>query len=297
MGALGKVVLAGGTGLVGRRLREALASAGASVTVLTRNPAGVPGGAAWEDLPRVLEGADAVINLAGEGIADQRWSPARRKALVDSRVDTTRRITAALAALASPPPVLVNASATGFYGPRDGSPADEGTLGGKGFLAKVCREWEAAADTAPAGVRVVKLRIGVVLAREGGALPKMALPVKLFQGAKLGHGQQGMSWIHMDDLVALILEAATNPAYAGPVNAVAPYPVTNESFTRAIARQLHRPVWPVPAFLTRTAVRLLVGEMADEMLLGGVFAYPRKAEGLGFTFRHPRVESALADLL
>jgi len=216
---------------------------------------------------------------------------------VDGRVDTTRRITAALAALASPPPVLVNASATGFYGPRDGAPVDEATPAGKGFLAKVCREWEAAADTAPVGVRVVKLRIGVVLAREGGALPRMALPVKLFQGSKLGHGQQGMSWIHIDDLVALIQEAATNPAYAGPVNAVAPYPVTNESFTRAIARQLHRPVWPVPAFLTRTAVKVLVGDMADEMLLNGVFAYPRRAEGLGFAFRHPRVESALADLL
>ncbi|HLO68791.1 MAG TPA: TIGR01777 family oxidoreductase [Holophaga sp.] len=297
MGALGKVVLAGGTGLVGKRLREALASAGASVTVLTRNPAGVPGGAAWEDLPRVLEGADAVINLAGEGIADKRWSPARRKALVDSRVDTTRRITAALAALPTPPPVLVNASATGFYGPRDGAPVDEAAPGGKGFLAKVCREWEAAADTAPAGVRVVKLRIGVVLAREGGALPKMALPVKLFQGAKLGHGQQGMSWIHIDDLVAMIVEAASNAAWEGPVNAVAPYPLTNESFTKAIARQLHRPVWPVPAFLTRAAVKLLVGDMADEMLLNGVFAYPRKAEALGFTFRHTKAESALADLL
>lgn len=297
MSALGKVVLAGGTGLVGRRLREALASAGVSVTVLTRNPAGVPGGAAWEDLPRVLEGADAVINLAGEGIADRRWSPARRKALVDSRVDTTRRITAALAAMAAPPPVLVNASATGFYGPRDGSPVSESTPAGRGFLAQVCQAWEAAADTAPAGVRVVKLRIGVVLAREGGALPKMALPVKLFQGAKLGHGQQGMSWIHIDDLVALILEAASNPAFAGAINAVAPCPLTNESFTRAIARQLGRPVWPVPAFLTRAAVKLLVGEMAEEMLLGGSFVYPRRAEDLGFTFRFPRVGQALADLL
>ncbi|BDU77054.1 TIGR01777 family oxidoreductase [Mesoterricola sediminis] len=297
MDGLKQVVLAGGTGLVGRHLRAALAAAGTRVTLLTRNPAATPGAVGWDALPGVLEGADAVINLAGEGIADQRWSPDRKRALIDSRVDSTRRITAALAQAAAPPPVLVNASATGFYGNRDDRPVDESAPSGTGFLAEVCRAWEAAADTAPAGVRVVKLRIGVVLARDGGALSKMALPVRLFQGAKLGDGRQGLSWIHIDDLVAMVLEAARNPAWAGAVNAVAPAPLSNEAFTRALARTLHRPVLPVPAFLTRAAVKLLVGEMADEMLLGGVHVVPARAQALGFTFRYPHVDAALPGLL
>jgi uncharacterized protein (TIGR01777 family) len=144
---------------------------------------------------------------------------------------------------------------------------------------------------------VVKLRLGAVLAREGGALPKMALPVKLFLGAKLGHGQQGLSWIHIEDLTALIVEALENPAYEGVLDATAPGPVTNQTFTAALGRALHRPIFPVPGFLTRTGVRLLVGEMADEMLLSGAFGYPRRAEKLGFEFRFPRVDGALADLL
>jgi len=278
MEKLKRVVLAGGTGLVGRHLAAALAREGVQVAVLSRS--GAPGTASWDDLPRALEGADAVVNLAGEGIADQRWTASRKEAILRSRVDATTRLVAALNALPAPPPVLVSASAVGLYG----------------FLAKVCRQWEAAADGA-AGTRVVKLRLGVVLARDGGALPKMAFPVKLFQGAKLGHGQQGLSWIHIDDLVRLILEAASNPGYAGVVNATAPGPVTNESFTRALARRLHRPMLPVPAWVTRAALGLLTGEMGRAMLLEGAFVYPRRAEALGFVFRFPRVEGALEDLL
>jgi uncharacterized protein (TIGR01777 family) len=179
----------------------------------------------------------------------------------------------------------------------DGRVVTEDQPTGKGFLARVCRAWEAAADGAPPGVRVVKLRLGVVLAREGGALPRMALPVRLFQGAKLGHGQQGLSWIHVEDAVAMILAALRDPAWAGPVNATAPGPVTNETFTRALCRVLRRPMVPVPAFATRAALGLLLGEMAEEMLLAGVFAYPRRAEDRGFSFRFPEVEAALADLM
>ena len=294
MEKLKRVVLAGGTGLVGRHLAAALAREGVQVAVLSRS--GAPGTASWDDLPRALEGADAVVNLAGEGIADQRWTASRKEAILRSRVDATTRLVAALNALPAPPPVLVSASAVGLYGPMDGRPVDETFPPGKGFLAKVCRQWEAAADGA-AGTRVVKLRLGVVLARDGGALPKMAFPVKLFQGAKLGHGQQGLSWIHIDDLVRLILEAASNPGYAGVVNATAPGPVTNESFTRALARRLHRPMLPVPAWVTRAALGLLTGEMGRAMLLEGAFVYPRRAEALGFVFRFPRVEGALEDLL
>ena len=205
---------------------------------------------------------------------------------------------AALAGLAVKP-ALVNASAIGIYGPRDGRVIDEDKRHGpgSGFLARLCRQWEAAADAAAAhGVRVVKVRIGIVLAQDGGALPKMALPVRLFQGTRLGHGQQGFSWIHRDDLVRLFIEAARNPAYTGAVNGTAPCPTTNETFTRVLARRLHRPLLPVPAFLTRTAVKLLLGEMAQALLLDGAFVYPKKATGLGFTFRFERAEAALADL-
>ena len=297
------VVVAGGTGLVGGHLVPALLQAGHGVTLLTRAPGRTPlpagaRSASWEDLPGLLEGAGAVVNLCGESIAQGRWSPARKRAILASRLDATARLVQAMAALPQPPQVLVNASAVGYYGPMDGRPVDEAQGPGRGFLADVCRQWEAQADGASAlGVRVVKLRLGVVLAREGGALPRLAFPVRIYQGAKLGHGQQGLSWIHIDDLVRLILEAIGNPAYRGPVNATAPMPASNETFTRAVARQLKRPLLPVPGALTRAAVRLLLGQMAQEMLLDGAFVYPRQAERLGFQFRFPGAAEALADLL
>lgn len=302
-GGLRQVVVAGGSGLVGRHLVAALTAAGVRVTVLSRSPgaAALPAGAearGWEDMARAIEGADAVINLCGEGIAGGRWTAARKQQLLASRVGPTERIVQALGAAATRPPVLVNASAVGIYGAMDGRPVDEGQAPGKGFLAQLCRRWEAAAEAATAlGVRVVRLRLGVVLARDGGALPRMAFPVRLFQGTRLGHGQQGLSWIHVDDLVRLILEAAANPAYQGPVNATAPGPVSNETFTRALTRRMRRPLLPVPAWITRAALRALLGEMGQAMLLEGAFVYPRQAERLGFAFRFSRVEEALADLV
>lgn len=301
---LSNVVLAGGNGMIGRRIAEALLAGGTRVQVLSRHPerATLPAGAtavAWDDLSSVLEGADAVINLAGEGIADKRWTDARKDAILRSRVDTTRRLVDAMAGLATPPKVLVNASAIGIYGGRDGAPVDEATRPGKGFLVEVCKAWEAEADRAlAAGIRVVKLRIGIVLAKEGGALPKLALPARLFQGAKLGEGQQGFPWIHIDDLVAAFLRAASDPALSGPVNATAPRPLTNESFTRAVCKAVHRPFMAViPAFATTLGTRLLVGEMADEMLLQGAFVYPKKLQAAGFRFKFEEASAALADLL
>ena len=235
-GTLDQVAVAGGTGLVGRHLAAFLAAGGTRVTLLSRSErvAGLPEGVElrhWRDLPGALEGAGAVVNLCGEGIAGRRWSASRREALVASRVGATERLVDALGALQARPGVLVNASATGYYGPMDERPLDESAGPGTGFLAQLCRRWEAAADGAAAsGVRVVKLRLGMVLARDGGALPRLALPARLCLGARLGRGQQGISWIHVDDLVRLILEAAANPACRGPVNATAPAPVTNEAF-------------------------------------------------------------------
>lgn len=300
---LKRVVVAGGTGLVGRPLVRALLDLGAEVTVLTRNPGRteLPAGAtarAWEDLAAALDGADAVINLAGEGIADKRWSAARKATLLTSRVETTRRLVEAMRACPQPPAALVNASAIGFYVPAGEEPVDELSDSGMGFLAEVCRAWEVEAMAAAAfGVRVALVRIGVVLAREGGALPKMALPVRWFQGCKLGTGTQGLSWIHLDDLVALFVEATQNPAWRGAFNGTAPKPLSNEAFTRAIAQRLHRPMLPVPGFVTAAATKLVLGELAEALLLQGAFVKPTRVLGQGFQFRFPSAEQALENLL
>jgi len=318
---LKRVVVAGGTGLVGRALTRALVDQGVVVTVLTRNSTrtDLPAGAFardWTDLAATLEGADAVINLAGEGIADRRWTAARKAALRDSRVLSTRRLVEAMKARASPPKAFVSASAIGLYGARGLDPVDEFSPAGHGFLPDVCRAWEAEAEAAATttttttttttattattgviGIRVVRVRIGVVLAREGGALPKMALPVRLFQGSRLGSGAQGLSWIHLEDLVALLIEAARNDAWDGPFNATAPGPLSQEAFTRLLASRLHRPVLPLPAFLTAGVLRLMLGEMAEALLLQGAFVHPVRAQKLGFTFRFPTAREALEDLL
>jgi len=300
---LRRVVVAGGSGLVGRRLVRALLDRGVQVLVLTRNPATlhVPAGASahgWGELPSLLEGVDAVINLAGEGIADRRWSASRKAALRDSRTGATAQLVSAMRACPQPPTALVNASAIGYYVPKDDLPIDEAGAPGEGFLPEVCRAWEGEAEAASAlGVRVARVRIGVVLDREGGALPKMALPVKWFAGCMLGSGKQGLSWIHVDDLVAMLIEAARNPAWSGAFNGTAPQPLSHEAFTRLIARRLRRPLLPVPGFLTALATRLLLGEMAEALLLQGAFVLPARSQALGFQFRFPTAAAALEDLL
>ena len=300
---LKKVVVTGGTGLVGHRLGEILARNGVRVAVVSRNPAGASlaeGVEAhpWEELPALVEGADAVFNLAGEGLAERRWSSARKAAIKHSRVDSTRRVVEAMRQAARRPAVLVSVSATGFYGPCGEDQIDETAAAGQGFLAEVCRAWEGEADVSPSlGVRLVKLRLGVVLARAGGALPEMVRPVRLGLGSPLGSGRQGISWIHLEDLMRLLVEAAVDPAYEGPVNATAPEPRSQGAFVRAIARQLGRPVWPLPACLTRLGARLLLGEMAEALLLQGACVLPRRALALGFRFRFGTLQEALADLL
>jgi len=300
---LSRVVVAGGTGLVGRPLVRALLDQGIRVQVITRNISSLhaPSGASahgWEELPSLLEGADAVINLAGEGIADRRWSASRKAALRDSRTGATAQLVSAMRGCQQPPTALVNASAIGYYVPKDKVPIDEAGTPGGGFLAEVCQAWEAEALAASAlGVRVARVRIGVVLDREGGALPKMTPPVRWFAGCKLGSGKQGLSWIHVDDLVAMLIEAARNPAWSGAFNGTAPQPLSNEAFTRLIARRLRRPLLPVPGFLTALATRMLLGEMAEALLLQGAFVLPAHSQSLGFRFRFPTAAAALEDLL
>lgn len=306
-----KVVIAGGTGLIGRALASALHEEGHQVLVLTRgDPRHLPPGVAavrWPARPdpaaesaaggwwQVLDGAAAVVNLAGESLAARRWSPAQKQRILQSRVDATRAIVTALPRLQRPPSVLVNGSAVGYYGDRADGPATEADGPGSDFLAGVCAAWEAEAQRAEdLGVRVVLLRTGLVLARHGGAFPRIALPFRLFLGGPLGSGQQWWSWIHLADEVRLIRFLMDHPQARGPFNAVAPEPVTNEAFSRALARVLGRPCWlraPAPA------LRLALGEMADALLLGGQRVLPERALALGYRFHYPELEAALRDVL
>ena len=301
------VIVTGATGFVGRPLVRALLARKDSVTALTRDPEQaaehLPAGcavAAWREggtvEPEVLRGADAVVHLAGAGIADRRWSASYKRAILDSRVATTKGLVAAIGALpsAARPRTLVAASGVGFYGDRGDETLDESSPPGTGFLPEVCIAWEketfAARDL---GVRPVALRTGIVLDAHGGALAKMLTPFRLGVGGRVGSGRQWMSWITLDDLVALYLFAIDRAELDGPVNAVAPTPVTNADFTRALGRALGRPaIVPAPAF----ALRMLLGEFADS-LLTGQRAVPARSVELGFTFQFTDLEPALANLL
>lgn len=289
------IVIAGGTGFLGSALRDALRKDGHSVIVLTRtarhshevawSPADP--GAAWTS---ALDGASAVINLAGVSIAGGRWTAARKAGIRGSRTQATSALVHAIRSARTPPSVFLSASAVGFYGVRGDEPATETTAAGSDFLAEVCRDWEAAARHASPASRVVLLRTGMVLARKGGALPQLALPFKLFAGGPAGSGRQFMSWVHLADWVTMVLWALRTPAIAGALNITAPEPVTNAEFSRTLGRALGRPSWlHAPAF----ALRLALGEMADALVLGGQRVLPEVARQHGFVFSYPTLEPAL----
>ena len=296
-----KIVVAGGSGFLGRRLVRSWRADGHLVKVLTRRPRNAddvqwaPGvaGAGEEAWASEIGQAAAVVNLAGEGIADRRWTAERKAAILGSRIAATRAIADAIRGASTPAPLLINASGIGYYGTR-GNVVTEEAPPDNDFLAVVCQRWEAEAMKAAAVSRVVLLRTGLVLARDGGALPKMALPFQFFAGGRVGSGRQPMSWIHVDDWVEMVRWALSNAAVSGPLNVTAPAPVTNTAFTRALARAMRRPaLLPTPAFVLRT---VLGREMADSLLLGGQRALPVKAERLGFQFKFRDVETALRDL-
>ncbi|MDE2511290.1 MAG: TIGR01777 family oxidoreductase [Elusimicrobia bacterium] len=296
------IILAGGTGFIGGALIDALTARGDTVTLLTRSPeaARTRWGArisprAWDgrtagDWTKAVDGADAVINLSGESIADGRWTPARKLQLIKSRVDSTRALVAAISSSAKRPKVLINASAVGFYGGSPEGACPEGAPQGRDFLAALCGQWEREASAAePLGVRVVLPRIGIVLEEDGGALAKMALPFKFFAGGPLGSGAQGFPWIHRDDVVGALLFLLGDEKVSGPVNFAAPGGLNNREFSAALGRALGRPSWaPAPAF----ALKLALGEMAD-MLLGGQTATPKKLLDAGYAFKYPDAAAAL----
>ncbi|TNF23826.1 MAG: TIGR01777 family protein, partial [Deltaproteobacteria bacterium] len=242
-----------------------------------------------------LEGVDAVVHLAGANLADGRWTDARRALIRSSRVDGTRLLAEALAGLERRPRVLVMASAIGFYGDRGDALLDEDSAPGTGFLAEVVREWEeAAAPAEAAGIRTVKLRLGVVLSRDGGALPKLLTPFKLGVGGRVGDGGQWMSWVALDDVVRAFAHALVDDGLSGVANLVAPNPVTNRALTEALARVLRRPAFvPVP----RWAIRGAFGDMGRETILASTRVAPKRLDERGFTFAHPEIEAALRHIL
>ncbi|HZT60011.1 MAG TPA: TIGR01777 family oxidoreductase [Pyrinomonadaceae bacterium] len=300
-----KVIVTGSTGLVGSALVRSLLADGDGVTRLVRGGAqtfSAPGTKAvrWEPESGVvdakeLEGHDAAVHLAGDPIADGRWTEEKKRRIVESRVKGTRLLAETLAGLNEKPKVLVSASAIGFYGDRGREVLREESASGEDFLSEVCREWEKATLAASqAGIRVVHVRIGVVLSAKGGALAKLITPFKLGVGGKVGDGRQYMSWITLDDTVAVIRRAITDDSLRGPVNAVAPNPVTNEEFTKALGHALGRPTFlSMPAF----AARLAFGEMADALLLSSARVEPARLNEAGFKFSHPKIDEALSRVL
>lgn len=300
------IAVTGATGLIGSALIEELTDSEHVITVLARDPstAGTRFPTArvveWEGMhgpppDGTFEGVDAVVHLAGEPIAGKRWNAARKEAIRDSRVLGTRHIVSAILDCKRRPATLISGSAVGFYGSRGDQELEESSYIGEGFLSEVCREWEEEAETVKRGdCRVVVLRTGIVLSTEEGALSKMLPAFKFFLGGPLGDGKQWMSWIHIRDEVRLIRHVLNTPELSGPLNATAPEPVTNREFSRTLGRVLHRPAFfPAPAF----ALRLLLGEMADTLLLQGQRVLPRKALESGYEFQFPTLEAALRELL
>jgi uncharacterized protein (TIGR01777 family) len=295
---MARVLITGASGMVGHALAEHLTGKGDIVSRLVRRPPQSEDEIEWSPDDRTIDtgalnGIETVYHLAGENIAEGRWTEAKKARIRDSRVIGTTLLCETLAGLDNPPSTLVAASALGYYGDRGDDIMIEESLPGEGYLPEVCVRWEqATASAAAAGIRVVNIRIGIVLARSGGALAKMLLPFKLGLGGVLGPGTQYMSWITLDDLVNVLHFCASTDELTGPVNGVAPGAVTNKAFTKALGRAVARPtLFPMPAF----AARLAFGEMAEALLLSSTRVEPRRLSETGFVFQHPEIDGALVE--
>ena len=292
------VLISGATGLIGSALIPELEAGGHKVTRLSRSRGG-HGTIRWDPeagtIDGDLEGTEAVVHLAGESIAQGRWNPEKKRRILRSRVNGTRLLAEKVAALGTPPKVMVSTSAVGYYGDRGDEVLTEESASGTDFLAGVCREWEAAAEPARrAGIRVVHPRIGIVLSPRGGALGTTLPIFKLGGGGKIGDGNQWWSWVALDDVVGSIVHALTHENVEGPVNVGAPNPTTNAGYTKVLGKVLGRPtVLPLPA----PAARVMLGEVADALLLASQRMRPAKLEDTDYAFRYPQLEGALRHLL
>lgn len=294
-----RILITGASGLVGTELKSVLTAGGHEVKTLGRGKADIHWNVERNVLnPAELEGFDAVVHLAGANVGE-RWTRKHREAIYDSRVNGTGLLCRALKGLQRPPKVLVCASAVGVYGDRGDEEISEASSPGQGFLATVCRAWEAACQPAiEAGVRVANLRFGVILSPRGGALKKLLLPFRLCLGTNLGNGRQWMSWVSIDDVIGAIQHAINTPTLSGPFNVTAPNPVTNREFTKTMGNVLLRPViWFLPWAVTALPLKLLLGEMADEMLLGGARVLPKRLQDSGYKFRYTTLDAALRHVL
>ncbi len=293
-----RVLISGSSGLIGSALIPALESRGYKVTRLVRAAESRDGQLSWDPTqplrPELFSGFDAVIHLAGEPVA-ARWTEAKKKRILDSRVLGTAHLCEALTSAPNPPRVLISASAIGYYGDRGDEVVREDSPSGAGFLPEVCRQWEAATKpAADAGIRTIQIRIGIVLSAQGGALKKMLPPFRMGFGATTGNGRQWMSWIHVQDLVGAILHILDTDSIEGPVNLVAPEPVRNSDFTQTLAAVLSRPaILRLPAF----AMRLMFGQMADEILLAGQRVKPVKLVASGYEFQYSDLRGAFENIL
>ncbi len=299
-----RILISGSHGLIGSALEKKLTAAGHTVLRLVRPDS--QGDRQSEDIswepsqgrlaPAEMAGVDLVIHLAGANIAGKRWSTSYRRAIKSSRIDSTTLLSRCLARLPHPPRLLLCASATGFYGPRPPEEVvDEHSVPGDGFLADVCRQWEASAQPArDAGIRVVHLRFGMVLSPHGGALVRMLPVFRLGLGGRLGSGRQMMSWVAVEEIPPIVHHLIQHEEIEGPVNVTSPHPVTNREFTRILASTLSRPAFlPVPAFV----IRWVFGQMGEELLLSGVRAIPAKLTETGYAFRHSRLDECLPAIL
>jgi uncharacterized protein len=293
-----KVLITGSSGLVGGALVSALRASGHDVKRLVRGKVTAPDQISWNPAeplaPESVSGFDAVIHLAGESIA-ARWTEAKKRRIVESRVPATRHLATALSKAQPRPRLFICASAIGYYGNRGDEILSEDSASGQGFAAELCRQWEAAAQSvATAGIRVVQIRTGIVLSAAGGALAKMLPPFRMGVGGNVGNGRQWMSWIDLRDVVGAIQHLLKTDSVSGPVNMVSPHPVRNAEFTKTLASALHRPaIFPMPAF----AARLAFGQMADELLLASQRVQPANLLASGYVFQWPDLGPSLRDIL
>lgn len=296
-----KIIISGATGFIGSNLVPFLTHAGHEIKKLTRKKSDLASDEiSWDPekglVPESdMEGCDAIINLAGDNISGGRWTEKKKKSILESRIKATQCLSKAMLRIKNPPQVFINASAIGYYGSRGDTILTEKSANGTGFLAHVCEEWEAAAELiASKGIRLIYARFGVVLSTKGGALAKMLTPFRLGLGGVIGSGNQYMSWITLDELLGVIYHMLKTEELKGPVNVVAPNPVTNYTFTKTLGKVLSRPtVFSMPAFMAR----LVLGEMADELLLASQRASCTKLIDSGYQFCQPDLEKALRQML